>query len=59
MHITKEENYKRIITTDHTAIINQIDKSIKVYNWDFILSSLPSGSFLVGGYIRDLILEKS
>ena len=58
MHIIKKENHKTSIPTDHTLIINEIERSIKSYNWDFILSSLPSGSFLVGGYIRDLILGR-
>ena len=56
MHIIKKEDLKKHILTDHTPIINEIERSIKSYNWDFILSSLPSGSFLVGGYIRDLSL---
>ena len=46
------------ILSDHTLINNEIDRSIKLYNWGFILSFLPSGSFLVGGYIRDLILGR-
>ncbi len=58
MHIIKKEDLKKHILTDHTPIINEIERSIKSYNWDFILSSLPSGSFLVGGYIRDLILGR-
>ena len=58
MHIIKKENIKNHILIDHTLIINEIERSIKSYNWDFILSSLPSGSFLVGGYIRDLILGR-
>ena len=58
MHIIKKENQKSNILTDHTLINNQIEKSIKLYKWDFILSSLPAGSFLVGGYIRDLILKR-
>ncbi len=44
--------------TNHTAIINELKKSIKFYNWDFIFSFLPNGSFLVGGYIRDIILGR-
>lgn len=56
MHIIKEE--KKNILTDHTLIINEIRRSIKIYNWEFILSFLPAGSFLVGGYIRDLILGR-
>tara|TARA_S200000501_G_C20859604_1_gene759156 strand:- start:14 stop:1174 length:1161 start_codon:yes stop_codon:yes gene_type:complete len=31
---------------------------MKLYKWDIILSHLPYGSFLVGGYIRDLILRR-
>ena len=58
MHIIKKEDLKNHILIDHTPIINEIERSIKSYNWDFILSSLPSGSFLVGGYIRDLILGR-
>ena len=58
MHIIKKENQKTSILTDHTLINNEIDRSIKLFKWDFILSSFPSGSFLVGGYIRDLILRR-
>ena len=58
MHIIKKEDLKNHIFIDHTLIINEIERSIKSYNWDFILSSLPSGSCLVGGYIRDLILGR-
>ena len=50
---------KNNVITDHTIIINQIEKSIKFYNWEFILSFLPEGSFLVGGYIRDIILGRT
>ena len=38
-------------------IENKIFKSIKQYNWGFILKELPLESILVGGYIRDLLLE--
>ncbi len=58
MHIIKKENCQKSFITDHTLINHEIDRSIKLYKWDFILSSLPSGSFLVGGYIRDLILRR-
>lgn len=58
MHIIKKGNKKNSILINNTLINNEIDKSIKLYKWDFILSSLPSGSFLVGGYIRDLILRR-
>ncbi len=58
MHIIKKESLKNNIIIDHTLIINEIEKSIKFYNWDFIISSLPYGSYLVGGYIRDLILGR-
>ena len=46
------------ILTDHTLIINELEKNIKLNNWNCILSFLPEGSFLVGGYIRDIILGR-
>jgi len=46
------------VITDHTLIIDELEKSIKFYNWNFILSYLPKGSYLVGGYIRDIILGR-
>jgi len=45
-------------TTDHTLIIKELEKSIKFNNWNSILSFLPKGSYLVGGYIRDIILGR-
>ena len=47
-----------IITTDHTLIIDELERSIRFYNWNSILSFLPKGSYLVGGYIRDIILGR-
>ena len=44
--------------TDHTLIIEELERSIKLHNWHFILSFLPKGSYLVGGYIRDIILKR-
>ena len=44
--------------TDHTLIIRELEKSIKFNKWNFILSFLPKGSYLVGGYIRDIILGR-
>jgi len=49
---------KSNIYTDHTLIINELERSIKFNNWNSILSFLPKGSYLVGGYIRDIILER-
>jgi len=46
------------IYIDHTLIINELERSIKLYKWDFVLPLLPEGSFLVGGYIRDIILGR-
>ena len=46
------------ILTDHTLIIDELENSIKFYGWNYILSFLPQGSYLVGGYIRDIILGK-
>jgi len=49
---------KNNFLTDHTLIIDEIDKSINFYNWYSVLPFLPNGSFLVGGYIRDIILGR-
>jgi len=49
---------KNNILTDHTLIIDEIERSIKIHNWTSILSFLPKGSYLVGGYIRDIILGR-
>ena len=46
------------ILIDHTLIIDELENSIKFYNWYSILSFLPKGSYLVGGYIRDIILKR-
>ena len=46
------------ILTDHTLIIDELEKSIKFHNLNFILGFLPKGSYLVGGYIRDIILGR-
>ncbi len=43
---------------DHTLIIQELERSIKINNWNYILSFLPKGSYLVGGYIRDIILGR-
>ena len=43
---------------DHTLIIDELEKSIKFHNLNFILGFLPKGSYLVGGYIRDIILGR-
>jgi len=49
---------KNDIILDHTLIIDELERSIKFHNWNFILSFLPKGSYLVGGYIRDIILKR-
>jgi len=49
---------KSNILTDHTLIIDKLEKSIKFHNLNFILGFLPKGSYLVGGYIRDIILGR-
>ena len=46
------------ILTDHTLIIDELETSIKFHNLDLILGFLPKGSYLVGGYIRDIILGR-
>jgi len=49
---------KSNILTDHTLIIDELEKSIRLHNWNPILAFLPKGSYLVGGYIRDIILRR-
>ncbi len=49
---------KSSIITDHTLIINELEKAIKFDNWNSILAFLPKGSYLVGGYIRNIILGR-
>ena len=56
MHIIN--NMKNSFNTDHTLIIDELETSIKFHNLDFILGFLPKGSYLVGGYIRDIILGR-
>jgi len=49
---------KSSILTDHTLIIDELEASIKFHNLNLILSCLPKASYLVGGYIRDIILGR-
>ena len=49
---------KANILSDHTLIIDELETSIKLNNLNFILGFLPKGSYLVGGYIRDIILGR-
>jgi len=49
---------KSRILIDHTLIIDELEKSIKFHNCNSILAFLPKGSYLVGGYIRDIILGR-
>ena len=44
--------------TDHTLIIKELERSIKFNNSYSIFSLLPKGSYLVGGFIRDIILGR-
>ena len=49
---------KSSFKTDHTLIIDDLETSIKFHNLNSILVFLPKGSYLVGGYIRDIILGR-
>ena len=47
------------LSKQNTFIVSKIKDTIKKhYNLEAILSELPKGSILVGGYIRDLILDR-
>ena len=50
---------KSIINLDHTIIIDELETSIKFHNLNSILPFFPKGSFLVGGYLRDIILGRA
>ena len=56
MHIINK--MKNSIISDHTLIIHELETSIRFHNLNFILGFLPKGSYLVGGYIRDIILGR-
>ncbi len=48
------------LTIQHSLIVSKLKDKIKNYqNLEIILSEFPKGSILVGGFIRDLILERS
>ena len=49
---------KNKILYDHTLIIDELEKSIKFHNLNSILAFLPKESYLVGGFIRDIILRR-
>jgi len=49
---------KSSIYTDHTLIIDELETCLKFHNLDLILGFLPKGSYLVGGYLRDIILGR-
>ena len=49
---------KNSFHTDHTRIIDELETSIKFNDWKSILPFLPKGSYLVGGYIRNIILGR-
>ena len=49
---------KANIIKDHTLIIGELERSIKFNNLHSIFSFLPKGSYLVGGFIRNIILGR-
>ena len=49
---------KNSFNKDHTLIIDELETTIKIHNLDLIFGFLPKGSYLVGGYIRDIILGR-
>jgi len=47
------------LSIKHSLIVSKIKDDLKIYkNLDKILTELPNGSIIVGGYIRDLILDR-
>ena len=58
MEIKKSHN-KENLSIQHSLIISKIKDKVKNYqNLEEILAELPYGSIMVGGYIRDLILDR-
>ncbi len=55
----KKSNETNQLLIQHSEIISKIEKKIKEDKWEYILKELPPGSILVGGYIRDLIINRS
>ncbi len=49
---------KNNILKNHTLIIDELEKNIKIHKLDSILPFLPKGAYLVGGYVRDIILGR-
>ena len=51
--------FKSNLFNDHTSISKEIENSLKNKSWDSILCELPYGTFIVGGFIRDIILGRT
>ena len=58
MYIENKKNITQEFLNDNNLISKTIEKSIKNNKWHSILFEMPTGSFLVGGYIRDLLLGR-
>ena len=50
---------KSVLIMNYENIEKKIFQSIKKNNWEFLVKELPAESILVGGYIRDLLLENT
>jgi len=58
MHIKSSLNNVNL-SIQHSLIVSKLKEKIKYnQNLEKILSELPNGSIIVGGYIRDLILDR-
>ena len=58
MEIKSNLNNKNI-SIQHSTIVSRIKDKLKNYqNLESMLSALPKGSILVGGYLRDIILDR-
>ena len=58
MGIKSKPNAKDL-SANHSLIVSRIQDKIKTYyNLGKILSYFPNGSILVGGYVRDIILDR-
>ena len=58
MNISKHNLHINDFYKNNSLIVSEIDKNIKTFNWETIFNDLPPGSAIVGGYLRDLLLDR-
>ena len=59
MHISSTSSNQSILACDKRFIASAVLESLNIDEWPFPIKGLPKGSALVGGSIRDLLLERA